>query len=245
MAKRATGMNLAAPERSNRQALHIAHSGRPLLLDLFCGGGGAAMGYYHAGFDVLGVDVYPQPNYPFPFIQADALMFPTDGFVAVHASPPCQRFSTLTLGAGTAGDYPDALGPIRERLKEAGLPYVIENVVGAPMINPVLICGTAMGLGSDDYRIRRHRLFETNWTVLVPPCACPGDRRRVMDITGSSSPSAPLIRRDGRIRSYRGSANESRVIMEMPWATRHEIAEAVPPRYTELIGRQLYARVIG
>src|SRR3989338_9102679 len=110
------------------------------LLDLFCGAGGAAMGYSRAGFtEIVGVDIKPQPRYPFTFIQADAMTYPLDGFDAIHASPPCHKYSTVgKQSAKKLGTiYSDLVGPIRERLEAAGVPYVIENVMGAPLRQPV------------------------------------------------------------------------------------------------------------
>src|SRR5262245_41316846 len=114
----------------------------PRLADLFCGAGGAGMGYHRLGFEVVGVDIKPQPNYPFEFHQADALTFPLEGFDAVHASPPCQHASALSVMAN-AGEYPDLIPPTRERLIASGLPYVIENVVGAVLIGPFTLCGAS------------------------------------------------------------------------------------------------------
>ena len=111
------------------------------LLDLFCGAGGAAMGYHRAGFEVVGIDIAPQPNYPFEFVQADAMEFPLDGFDAIHASPPCQAYTALATGK-----HPRLIEPMRERLASSGVPWVIENVVGAPLRQPVLLCGSMFGL---------------------------------------------------------------------------------------------------
>src|SRR5262252_358856 len=137
---------------------------RPRLLDLFCGAGGAAMGYWRAGFDVTGVDVVPQPSYPFTFVQADALAYPLDGFDAVHASPPCQAYSVAT-GNARRGDHVDLYEPVRRRLEASGLPWVIENVIGAPYRQGVVLCGSMFGL-----RVRRHRNFEASFLMLAPAC---------------------------------------------------------------------------
>lgn len=122
---------------------------KPKLLDLFCGAGGAAMGYHRAGFEVTGIDINPQPHYPFKFIQADAMTYPLGGFDCYHASPPCQRYSILTRGLhqDRIENYPDLIAPIRDRLLHTGKPYVIENVEGARklLINPVKLCGTMFG----------------------------------------------------------------------------------------------------
>jgi hypothetical protein len=131
---------------------------RPRLLDLFCGAGGAAMGYYRAGFDVVGVDIKKQPNYPFEFIWDDALEAVTDlacGFDAIHASPPCQHY--MRSGMVRKDLAPDLVGQTRIALETAGLPWVIENVPGAPIRPDIVLCGSMFGLG-----VRRHRWFETN-----------------------------------------------------------------------------------
>jgi len=139
---------------------------RPLLLDLFCGAGGAAMGYYRAGFDVVGVDNRPQPRYPFTFVQADALEYCRAYgryFAAIHASPPCQLYSRtakILEGKGLINRHPDLVSPTRVALQATRCPYVIENVPGAPLINPVELCGTQFSL-----RVYRHRLFESSMSL--------------------------------------------------------------------------------
>ena len=143
-------------------------SNKPRLLDLFCCAGGAGMGYSRAGFDVVGVDLSPQKNYPFEFIQADALALDPKflaSFDAIHASPPCQSYSDLAKRNGNAHEWPRLIEPVREILRSTGLPYVIENVEGAPMIDAVVLCGTMFpGL-----RVLRHRLFEANFEIIAPP----------------------------------------------------------------------------
>jgi DNA (cytosine-5)-methyltransferase 1 len=210
---------------------------RPLLLDLFCGAGGAAMGYYRAGFDVVGVDINPQPHYPFRFVQADALTFKLSPYDAIHASPPCQRYSDLAHRNGNGHKHPDLIGPIRNVLRAWGGPWVIENVEGAPLLSPVSICGIALGL-----RVIRHRLFESN----VP---LQGIERR---------PHPLCFTRDKRKQHYgrgdewtwpihvNGGGNASVAAkldaMGVNWPmTGREINEAVPPAYTEFIGEQLLA----
>jgi len=216
---------------------------RPRLLDLFCGAGGAAMGYHRAGFDVVGVDVKPQPHYPFQFVQADALLFveglgahwggwELEEFDAIHASPPCQAYSDLKYR--TRGDYPDLVGKTRELLEQTGLPYVIENVEGAPLVDPVVICGSSLGLGAGGRELRRHRLFETNWPLLVAPCA---HQRQVVGVYGTGGGGQMT-----RGFKARGVA-EAREALETPWMTLAECAQAVPPAYTELIGHQLIPQI--
>ncbi len=228
---------------------------KPRLLDLFCGAGGAAMGYHRAGFDVVGVDIKPQPHYPFEFVQAEALAFHSDSlqrwgvapyFAAIHASPPCQRYSDLAYRNGNADEHPDLIGPTRELFDATGLPYVIENVEGAPLEDPVTICGSALGLGVvvpflGRYRLRRHRLFESNLRIQGSPCCCDDDRP-VIDVSGGGPTHAP--RTDGKGgRTYKGTADEARAAMGIDWMTKAELNEAIPPAYTELIGRQLLAHI--
>ena len=137
---------------------------RPLLLDLFCCAGGAAKGYDDAGFDVFGVDVIEQPNYPYPMMVADATALPSavlDQFDAVHASPPCQAYSDLAARNGNAHEWPQLIEPVRDMLKATHKPYVIENVDGAPLWDYVVLCGTMF----HELRVLRHRLFESSVRV--------------------------------------------------------------------------------
>lgn len=204
----------------------------PRLLDLFCGAGGAGMGYARAGFEVVGVDIDPQPHYPFEFHQADATTFPLDGFDAIHASPPCQRWAQ---GHNPNHDsYPDLIGVMRERLEASGVPYVIENVIRAPLLpHAVMICGAAVGCLTEQFQLHRHRKFEANFPLVGADC--PGKVRPwTMTVTGTGTPSG-LFYKLGRALT----TAEKREMMEMPGCNSHEMAEAVPPAYTEFIGRQL------
>lgn len=203
---------------------------RPRLLDLFCCAGGAAMGYHRAGFDVTGVDIVPQPNYPFEFVQADALEVLSllavngPGPDVIHASPPCQAYSTTS--ALHHNEYPELVDEVRALLEGIGLPYVIENVQGAPMRNYVRLCGSSFGLG-----VRRHRLFETNVMLWNPP-ACRHDLQpEPLDVTGTGGPG-------GRHRKPKNLA-QAREAMGIDWMSRKELSEAIPPAYTEWIGRRL------
>jgi len=206
---------------------------RPRLLDLFCGAGGCAVGYHRAGFDVVGVDIKPQPRYPFEFHQADATTWPLDGFDAIHASPPCQAYSIANNIH--QHDHPDLVPGTQERLRSSGLPYVIENVPGAPLANPYLICGLALGVN-----VKRHRLFETSFPMLVPQCphGHPGDWLLVFGHTvlergkqiGRTDKGGPIIRRK-HVGTDRG-----REAMGIDWMTRDELSEAIPPAYTEFVG---------
>lgn len=219
---------------------------RPRLLDLFCGAGGAAMGYHRAGFDVLGVDINPQPRYPFPFMQADALKIlehwwiqqEVGAFQAIHASPPCQAHTSLNV-MWNAREHADLVGPTRDLLRQTGLPYVIENVVGAPLIEPFRLCGSSFGLGTDTHELRRHRLFETNWGIgLVPPCG-----HSTMPVLGIYGDHARDRRRarsveDGQFRAAEGLAL-AREALGIPWANWRELSQAIPPAFTEWIGERL------
>ena len=206
---------------------------RPRLLDLFCGAGGAAMGYHRAGFEVVGVDIKPQPHYPFEFVQGDALEWnwfgsatgAALGIAAVHASPPCQAFTTARVIHNN--DHPDLLTPCRELLKDTGLPWVIENVPGAPMRPDVILCGSMFG----SPRLKRHRWFEFSqptdpWTGTG--CGC--GHKDTVSVFGHGG------------HNYHGVA-EWREVMGIDWMNRDELSQAIPPAYTEWIGKQLMAAV--
>jgi DNA (cytosine-5)-methyltransferase 1 len=215
------------------------------LLDLFCGAGGAAKGYADAGFEVIGVDWKPQPNYPFQFIQADVLTLLTDGnhpdydgwyaFDAIHASPPCQAFSTQSQ---FRHKHPRLIAEVHWLLSTTGLPYIIENVEGArsELIDPVRLCGSSFGMD-----IRRHRLFETNWPLTVPPCAhswqTPRFRSLRMNIVREGRLS-PVVGVHGHL-NYPGEFPIRCKAMGIDWMTNRELVQAIPPRYTEYIGQRL------
>jgi DNA (cytosine-5)-methyltransferase 1 len=201
---------------------------RPLLLDLFCCQGGAAMGYHRAGFDVIGVDIEPQPRYPFPMVVADALAPPFDlsMFDVIHASPPCQAYSVATLQHRDRHAYVDLVEPTRRMLAESGVPYIIENVVGAPLVNPIMVCGSGLGM----VRIRRHRLFESNRALFGVPCVH-GQNRDILSVVGHSEGSGKSG--VGYLKADKETA------MGIDWMSRDGLSEAIPPAYTEHIGRQL------
>lgn len=223
--------------------------GRPRLLDLYCGEGGAGAGYWLAGFDVVGVDNRPQPRYPFEFHQADVLEFLDAGggvgFDAIHASAPCQLFSCMLALARASGSrkvHPNLIAPTRDRLRVIGLPYVLENVPGAPLEEPVRLCGSSFGLD-----LRRHRLFECSIPLLVPPCAhgwqVPKFEVRIGQ-PNSRSGGKDRINLLSAVVTVVGNsviADEARRAMGMPWATRDGCSQAIPPAYTQLIGAQLLA----
>jgi DNA (cytosine-5)-methyltransferase 1 len=216
---------------------------KPRLLDLFCGAGGAGMGYSRAGFDVVGVDINPQPHYPFEFHQADALTFPLDGFDAIHASPPCQAYAagprSTNETLGRAYEHPRLIERMRERLRQSGVPYVIENVVGAPMLSPVRLCGTSF-----DRPLRRHRLFES--PVFLFGLECRHDRfteRRYWTGWTQGGHGVGNKRRATTVQVYGNGAetHEWGPAMGIDWMTTDELREAIPPAYTEYIGHQLMA----
>jgi DNA (cytosine-5)-methyltransferase 1 len=211
---------------------------RPKLLDLFCGAGGAAMGYYRAGFDVIGVDIKPQPRYPFPFVQADALNppFRLEDFDAIHASPPCQKHTTMSNRwrghGGVTDSHQSFIEPTRELLIRSGLPYVMENVPGAPLRTTLRLHGGMFGLG-----VSRPRLFETS-VVILSPAAIP--TINPIGVYGKSPDGRRLFTRADRTMQYAAaSLSEAHDAMGMDWADWHGTKEAIPPAYTEFIGKQL------
>lgn len=213
---------------------------RPRLLDLFCCAGGAGVGYSRAGFEVVGVDISPQPNYPFSLIQADALKLDPEflaSFDAIHASPPCQSYSDLAKRNGNAHEWPRLVEPVRDMLRKTGLPYVIENVEGAPLLNPVVLCGTMFkGL-----RVLRHRLFESNFLIITPvhgkhPRVHTFDKRKAH--YGKTNDMLDFVQVTGGGNCTIAAARDA---MGIDWMTKNELNEAIPPAYTRLIGEQLLA----
>ncbi|HTR71895.1 MAG TPA: DNA cytosine methyltransferase [Mycobacteriales bacterium] len=204
------------------------------MLDLFCGAGGAAMGYHWAGFDVVGVDIAPQPHYPFEFHQADALTYPLDGFDAIHASPPCQAYSVTRALRKRA--HPMLVEPTRELLQASGLPWVMENVVGAPLANALVLCGTMF----EGLRVYRHRLFECDPPLYFPPLAC----NHSFSMPASKGQYHTLETQDFITAvGHNFSASSGRIALGIDWMTRDEMAQAIPPAYTEWIGRQLLSAI--
>ena len=220
-------------------------SDRPLLLDLYCCAGGAAMGYHKAGFDVVGVDRKSQPHYPFEFIQADALEYmrglmedgPVWQFQAIHASPPCQRFSK-SVSKANREKHPDLVALTRDLLVDSGLPYVIENVPRAPLVNPVQLCGTTLGLRG----LQRHRIFETNFPLWSPGCAHGVNEPRFAPAWNRKNPLRVRPISGGWTDDNEHEANKQ--AMGVDWdVTPTELSEAIPPAYTEFIGSQLLERM--
>lgn len=206
---------------------------KPVLLDLFCCQGGASAGYRMAGFSVVGVDIEAQPKYPWEFVQADAVEFLRDlidsggigRFTAIHASPPCQAHSNARKIRKR--DHPDFIAATREQLTRTRLPWVIENVRGAPLTNPVELCGAMFGL-----RTYRHRLFESNVALSVP--AHPPHQH----------PTVKMGRPVNNGDWYHAVGNFSNVAyiradLGATWMNRDGLRESIPPAYAEHIGRQL------
>ena len=217
---------------------------KPKMLDLFCGAGGAGMGYHLAGFEVVGVDIKPQPRYPFKFHQGDALQYLSDywrTFDAIHASPPCQRYSVVSKSHnGRAYDHPDLVEPTRTGLETTSLPWVIENVMGAPLKNPVVLCGTMFpGL-----RVIRHRQFESNIRFDVPGCKphplCYTVDKRKPHYGKLDEMTAFVMVNGGGNCSKRAAADA----MSIEWMTKAEMNDAIPPAYTEFLGLQLRVNIM-
>ncbi len=217
---------------------------RPRLLDLYCGAGGAAMGYHRAGFEVIGIDIAPQPHYPFLFVQGDALTFLRrnwNSFDAAHASPPCQKDCTLTAGtnAHRAELHVSLLAETRDALDDTTLPYVIEQPVGGAIMRTDLqLCGLQFGL-----QVFRHRKFELNrWSAPAP--AHPSHKgHRVAGWRHGRRYDGDMIAVYGD-GGGKGTIAQWQHAMGIDWVdTRLELAEAIPPAYTEYIGRALLAHL--
>lgn len=225
---------------------------KPRLLDLFCGAGGASMGYHRAGFEVVGVDIEPQPHYPFEFFQADALAVLRShkvrlctgdgrGFDAVHASPPCQAYSDLQRRSRRS--YPKLIEPVRELLQAIGLPWVIENVPEAPLLAPIILCGTMFA----GLRVIRHRGFESNIPLAWHQ--------------GGFHPRHPLVFTYDKRKAHYGQLDQDVSFVQVTgggnatvankadamgidWMTGAELNEAIPPAYTKFVGHQLLAHLM-
>jgi DNA (cytosine-5)-methyltransferase 1 len=219
---------------------------RPRLLDLFCGAGGSAVGYDRAGFEVVGVDIHPQPNYPFEFHQMNALQalmagwFDHWAFAGIHTSPPCQASSNLTRGTNRvtkAQNHTNLIPVVRELLKLTGLPWVIENVQGAHMRRDLTLCGEMFGLG-----VIRHRYFEVDGFDVQQP-AHVKHRGKVRGWRHGEYFDGPYVAVYGD-GGGKGTVAEWQQAMGIDWTDdRREIAEAIPPAYSEFVGRQLMAQI--
>lgn len=227
-------------------------SRRPRLLDLFSGAGGAAMGYHRAGFEVVGVDITSQPQYPFEFHQGDAMTWPLDGFDVIHASPPCQAFSAMNA-MPNARQHADLLTRTRTRLAAAGVPYVIENVPGSPIdVRPVdlfgeggsiYLCGSMFGLCTEKYELRRHRWFESSIHLTQPQC-----RHTRRTIVGFYGGHARIRRRSKKLNNKNAGSNITgtaqklalvEALMGIDWMPWDRVMQAIPPAYTLCVGTAL------
>lgn len=200
------------------------------LLDLFCGAGGAAMGYHRAGFEIVGVDIRPQPRYPFAFVQADALVYArlhAHEYDGLHASPPCQAYS---VASPRGREYPEFIEPVRAILNASGRPWIIENVPGSERhLRPLItLCGTMFGL-----RVYRHRHFESSVMLLQP--AHVRHVERCVPVGRKAAPRQMMT-----VAGNFASLDAAKAAMGIDWdVTRRELSQAIPPAYTEFIGRQL------
>ncbi len=227
---------------------------RPRLLDLFCGAGGCAVGYHRAGFDVVGVDIKPQPRYPFEFQEGDAIellrclirggyfraggegktLYLTD-FEVIHASPPCQKYSQVNRRQHLQGrEYPDLIEPTRELLLKSGLHWVIENVENAPLDRAIRLCGTSFGLP-----LRRHRRFESSVMLFDLPCNHAKFKEKKYPTCFQEK--GAKRRMSSVVQCYGNTAGSKLwpAALGIDWMNRHEMSQAIPPAYTEYIGRQL------
>jgi DNA (cytosine-5)-methyltransferase 1 len=205
----------------------------PRVLDLFCGAGGASMGYAKAGYEVVGMDIKHGKRYPFEYIRRDVMTLrPEDleGFDLIHASPPCQTYSVtkhLRVAQGKSTSKQDLLAQVRSLLVVSEIPYVIENVKGAPLIDPIQLCGSAFGL-----KVRRHRLFESSMELRGTDCHHK-EQGKPVGIYGSMRDEIPG---GGHTAKTMPEAHEAMGINWMIWG---ELVEAIPPAYTHYIGQQI------
>jgi DNA (cytosine-5)-methyltransferase 1 len=206
------------------------------ILDLFCGAGGASMGYSLAGFNVTGVDIKPQPHYPFNFIQADALSYDLTGYDAIHASPPCQLFTKyMNLKKNRVYEHLNLIPETRLKLINSGLPYIIENVPGAPLIDPIQLCGTSFNI-----EVRRHRIFESNIEIFSIPC----NHKRFLERKYPGSTNRPNGRTVCNIGEWKVPKELQQKAMDINWMDVSELSQAIPPAYTKFIGSQILAHLL-
>jgi DNA (cytosine-5)-methyltransferase 1 len=212
-------------------------------LDLFCKAGGTSMGLHRAGFEVTGVDIEPQKRYPFEFVLGDALEYVRQHgheYDLIVAGPPCQLYSvTASL---SNGNHPDLVGATREALTATGKPYIIENVPGAPLFNPIMLCGTMFpGL-----RVIRHRLFECSPMIWFPPAPCQHIGRTEPAFHGDKA-KHPDYKKKSPLKLYQYitvagkgfNTDAGRIAMNIDWMSQNELSQAIPPAYTEWLGKQM------
>jgi DNA (cytosine-5)-methyltransferase 1 len=219
------------------------------ILDLYCGAGGAAEGYRQAGFTrILGVDIDPMPRYPFQFVQRDAIKFLENMihaeswclYDAIHASPPCQAWSDLQKQSKI--EYEDFIGRTRELLDQIPLPYVIENVEGAPLLDAAKLCGASTAF--PELRVIRHRYFETNWPLIGTEC--PQKHPLVFTFDKRKPHFGKLDQNTAYVQVTGGgncSVANARDAMGIDWMTKMELNEAIPPAYARFVGEQLIRHI--
>lgn len=217
---------------------------RPRALDLFCCAGGASVGLSRAGFEVVGVDINRQPRYPFSFHQADAMTFPLYGFDFIWASPVCQGYTAMRHAPGAKGrSHPLLIGPVRKRLLDSGVPWCIENVEEAQwdMRDPITLCGSMFGLGAQNCRLQRHRLFECSFPIEQPECR--HNQRPVIGVYGGHARRRAASAGGRRTRDVweGGHKTAAAEALGIDWMTLAEMSEAIPPAYAEYIGRAAMA----
>ncbi len=206
---------------------------KPRALDLFCCAGGATKGLQRAGFHVTGVDIKPQPRYcGDAFHQADALTFPLEGYDFIWASPPCQAHTSMKT-MHNAKHHADLIPATRERLEKWGGPWVMENVIGAPLGVGIQLCGTSFGLGTGAAELRRHRHFEANFLLMGPPC------RHGSEVIGVYGGHARNRKRSGGSRGKQDFYGKAGEALGIDWMTLSELSQAIPPAYSEFIGQQV------
>lgn len=197
-------------------------------LDLFCGAGGATRGLQLAGFHVTGVDLSPQPRYVGDrFVQGDALTFPIEGFDLVWASPPCQAFTAYKRRVAHVRERENLIPATREKLRRAGVPYIIENVVGAPLEQPVLLCGSMFGLD-----VRRHRHFECSFPLLAPACDHAAQQGSYPQATNRKN-----RRKTVEVGVWRIPLAVQQRAMGIDWMELPELSQAIPPAYAAFLAR--------
>lgn len=211
-------------------------------LDLFCGAGGCSRGYHDAGIEMTGVDIVPQPHYPYRFVQADwyeYLVGHWQDYDFIHASPPCQAYSgmrRITLARfGSTPEHPDLISAVRDALQRTGKPFVIENVQGSPLYTQIVLCGASFGLP----HIARHRHFESNVLIVNAPRCIHRRNTYTIGVYGSKPDGRRVSYRHHRLVRVASSLDEAQREMGIDWMTWYEITQAVPPVFTRFIGDQL------
>lgn len=228
-----------ATERPARMTCYAAFSSPPRALDVCCCQGGASMGLFNAGFEVEGMDIEPQPKYPFEFRLGDARTFDLSGYDFLWLSPPCQKhlkgLNASNVAQGRVLKHIDLIAELRQRARLAGVPYIIENVEGAPLENPVMLCGSMFGL-----EVKRHRLFESNYQLSTP--TCDHSVWREAKYPTNFRPKGKIIK-SKVVQVYGNTAGRHLwdEAMRIDWMDSYGLQQAVPPPYSEFLGRQMLA----